>query len=628
MAVVVPITADFDPAGIKQADAAFKSFGQNLARTLNQASRVAAASLNNVEDAATDTRTAAQRLAAAIDKTSASLQADIQKSAVAARALGDALGPELSAKLGRNGIQSLIRDFSRMGLTLQDVTDEAELLAQSVRQVSDLNVDPLNACVSKLDDGMRKVGDTTDKSRSVFANFAGNASQELPGLAGAFGPLNTAIGQFAEYASEGGISLAGFASQLGPLVAIGGAIFVIKGAFDASAKAAKLLKENTELAVDALFEGKDAVDVLYDKLREAREIESFDPGKGPFGDVTDITADLYKLGIPLANLEAISKRGEPALRLYIKGLEAAYENLRTIEINTGKAQDKTRSYEKVIRFLNDQLKVQAKAALESAADIFVFGRNLSDAERETIAAADAVAYSRVELSGLGSATDSAAFAQAEFERRMAAVRAESEQTAAAIATARGEFFAFLDIERTEKENADATTRARNELTKARKRGNAKDIVDAEERYLQAIQNEAEYTGEAFLQTSKIRDEKIKQALATEAVIRQLQDEADALAPGSPLQKNLQSWIRALKEDLPKELTTNILARYSGVVSTTGNMGLGPNVPPPPNPFGAGGINITVNTLNADEAAAKAVARGLNNLADQNGQPRPFANVGI
>ena len=628
MAVVVPITADFDPAGIKQADAAFKSFGQNLARTLNQASRVAAASLNNVEDAATDTRTAAQRLAAAIDKTSASLQADIQKSAVAARALGDALGPELSAKLGRNGIQSLIRDFSRMGLTLQDVTDEAELLAQSVRQVSDLNVDPLNASVSKLDDGMRKVGDTTDKSRSVFANFAGNASQELPGLAGAFGPLNTAIGQFAEYASEGGISLAGFASQLGPLVAIGGAIFVIKGAFDASAKAAKLLKENTELAVDALFEGKDAVDVLYDKLREAREIESFDPGKGPFGDVTDITADLYKLGIPLANLEAISKRGEPALRLYIKGLEAAYENLRTIEINTGKAQDKTRSYEKVIRFLNDQLKVQAKAALESAADIFVFGRNLSDAERETIAAADAVAYSRVELSGLGSATDSAAFAQAEFERRMAAVRAESEQTAAAIATARGEFFAFLDIERTEKENADATTRARNELTKARKRGNAKDIVDAEERYLQAIQNEAEYTGEAFLQTSKIRDEKIKQALATEAVIRQLQDEADALAPGSPLQKNLQSWIRALKEDLPKELTTNILARYSGVVSTTGNMGLGPNVPPPPNPFGAGGINITVNTLNADEAAAKAVARGLNNLADQNGQPRPFANVGI
>jgi len=627
MAVVVPIVADFDPAGIKSADAAFKSFGQNLARTLNQASRDAAASLNNVEDAATDTRTAAQRLAAAIDKTSASLQADIEKSAVAARALGDALGPELSAKLGRNGIQSLIRDFTRMGLTLQDVTDEAELLAKSVRQVSDLNVDPVNNQFGKVNTTLDHTAAGVERANGVFGGFVGGAVAELPGLASAFGPLNQAIDQTVSGLIEGNFNFAQLAKFAGPVAAIAGGVFLISEGFAAGAKAAKLLKENTEIAVDALFEGKDAVDVLYDKLREAREIESFDPGKGPFGDVTDITADLYKLGIPLANLEAISKRGEPALRQYVKGLEAAYENLRTIEVTTGKAQDKTRSYEKVIRFLNDQLKVQADAAKQNAIEFFVFGRNLSETEKATIAAADAVAYSRVELSGLGSATDSAAFAQAQLERQMAAVRKESEETAAAIATARGEFFAFLDIERTEKENADATTRARNELTKARKRGTARDIVDAEQRYLQAIQDEAEYTGEAFLQTSKVRDEKIKQALATQAVIRQLQDEADALAPGSPLQRNLQSWIRALKEDLPKELTTNILARYSGVVSTTGNMGLGPAVPPP-NPFGAGGINITVNTLNADEAAAKAVARGLNNLADQNGQPRPFANVGI
>lgn len=628
MAVVVPITADFDPAGIKAADAAFKSFGQNLARTLNQASRVAADSLGNVGDAANDTRTAAQRLAAAIDKTTAGLSADIEKSATAARALANALGPEMAAKIGRNGIQTLLRDFTRMGITLEDVTAEAETLADSIRKIESLNVDPLNTNLSKLDDGMRKVGDTTDRSRSVFANFAGNAAQEIPGLTNAFGPLNVAIGQFAEYASEGGISLAGFAKQLGPLIAIGGAIFVIKGAFEASAKATELLRENTKVATAALYEGRDAVDELYDKLREAREVESFDPGKGPFGDVTDITEDLYKLGIPLANLERIAKQGEPALRGYIKVLEANYENLRTVEINTGKAQDKTRSYEKVIRFLTDQIKTLNEATERDIANKFVYGLLATENERQTRELADGISATRLEMVGMGSATDAAAFAQAQFEARMAAVRKESEDTANAIANARSEFFRFLDIERTEKENADETAKARDALAKARKRGNAKDIVEAEERYLKAVEDEAEYVGEAFLQTTKIKDEKVKHALATEAVIQSLREEAAELGPNSPLVRNLDNYIRKLSTELPKELTTDVLVRYSGVISTTGNQGLGPLVPPPPNPFGAGGITISVNTLVPDEAAAKTIAQSLNNLSDQNGTPRLFPNVGV
>lgn len=631
MAVVVPIVADFDPAGIKSADAAFKSFGQNLSKVLGQASKSAAQSLEAVEDGANDARTAAERLADAISASSASLQADIEKSATAARALGNALGPELTSKLGARGIQSLIRDLTRMGLTLEEVAAEADTLATSIKQLDSISVDPLNTQISKLDDGMNRVADTTDRSRSVFANFTGNAAQEIPGLANAMGPLNVAIGQFAEYAAEGGISLAGFAKTIGPLAAVGGAVYVISEAFAASAENAALLRKNTDVITEALTNGKDAATEFFRILREARSIEIFDRSKGIFGDTEEITGELFRLGIRLSDIEIAASRGVPALEQYRDALDRQREALGKQGELQGEQLKKFNDLRKVSRFITDFLKSLADGTNQAAQENFVYGRSLTETEQALRDQIDATVAATPTLFDFG---QSAAIVAAYQDSLAEETRQSADQYQAqadAIAASRDELFKFLDVGRTERQNAKDTAEARNDLAIARKKGNSKDIISAEERYLQAIEDEAQYLGEAFVQTSKVRDEKLKQALATETVIRKLEAERDLLDPASPLRKNLDEYIRALRDDLPRDVRTRLILEYGTSGALPGMPGLPNLTAPNTGSAGGGGLgNVTINlsTLNPDEAAARAIAKSMNQAADRAGTARPFPWAGV
>lgn len=630
MAVVVPIVADFDPAGIKSADAAFKSFGQNLSKVLGQASKSAAQSLEAVEDGANDARTAAQRLADGIAQSSATLEADIQKSAAAARALGNALGPELTAKLGTRGVQNLIRDFTRMGLTLEEVAAEADTLATSIRQLDSISVDPLNNQIDRLDDNIRKVGDTTDRSRSVFANFTGNAAQEIPGVAAAMGPLNTAIGQFAEYAAEGGISLAGFAKTIGPLAAVGGAVLLISEAFSASAKNAELLQKNTDVITDAIVAGKDAATEFFNVLREARTIEIFDRQKGIFGDTEDIEEELFRLGIRLSDIELAAGQGIPALKAYRDELDRQREALGKQGDLQGEQLKKFNDLRKVSRFITDFLKAYTDGTNKAAVETFVYGTALTESEAALRAQIDAQVAANPVLFDYSSSVANALGYQESLTAATKASAEEYERQAQAIADSRDELFKYLDVGRNERENARNTAEARAELEKARKKGASKDIVDAEERYLRAVEDEAQYVGEAFVQTSKIRDEKLKQALATQRVIDELESERDLLDPASPLRRNLDEYIRTLREDLPREINTELLLTYA--TQFRGGM---PGIPTLTQPMtgsagggGLGNVTINVQTLNPDEASARAIAKSMNREADRVGAPRPFPQFGV
>lgn len=630
MAVVVPIVADFDPAGIKSADAAFKSFGQNLSKVLGQASKSAAQSLDAVEDGANDARTAAQRLADAISASSASLQADIDKSAAAAKALGDALGPELTRKLGSRGLQNLIRDLSRMGLSLEQVTDEAETLAASIKGIDDASVNNITREVESLDDGLKKVGDSADRSRSVMANFTGNAVQEIPGITNAMGPLNVAIGQFAEYASEGGITLAGFAKAIGPLAAIGGALALANGYLDDIAKTKAFNKERLDAYTESMREGASAAQAFRTQLEETGkatlrlndENAFFGLGStqvrtvstilgdlgGAFGIVAsginflrrskteDVSDELLRLGVNAQIATELIGRGRDGINKWAASLLAAGAAERDVNLAT--------------RFLTGEVDRLAEAQqLANQTTLFLKG-TLFDYGN---VAATVAAYQ-----------DSLA---EETQRSADQYQAQAD----AIAASRDELFKFLDVGRTERQNAKDTAEARNDLAIARKKGNSKDIISAEERYLQAIEDEAQYLGEAFVQTSKVRDEKLKQALATETVIRKLEAERDLLDPASPLRKNLDEYIRALRDDLPRDVRTRLILEYGTSGALPGMPGLPTLTAPNTGSAGGGGLgNVTINlsTLNPDEAAARAIAKSMNQAADRAGTARPFPWAGV
>lgn len=194
-----------------------------------------------------DTRTAAQQVADAIDAATDQLVDDLQASERATAALAQALGPDLAAKIGQGGIDEFIADLKRAGLTFQDIEGDADRFAQSLKRI-----DEVTPKVAQLDGELNKVRATTDNSRSVMANFTGNALQELPGVSSAMGPLNVALGQFAEYAVDGNIKLGSFLKTAGGIGAAAVALGLLAEAASLSSRKQAELDERSGQVADTL----------------------------------------------------------------------------------------------------------------------------------------------------------------------------------------------------------------------------------------------------------------------------------------------------------------------------------------------------------------------------------------
>lgn len=188
-----------------------------------------------------------KQFAATMRQVADKVERDLQETEQAAKALADALGPELSAALGQSKVENYAVQFRRAGLSIDDVTANIDDLADSVRRLEGIDA-PVRDIGAAVDD----VGRKTERTGSVVANFAGNAAQELPGVGAAFGPLNMAIGQFVEYASEGDISFSKFLKAAGGLAALTVGIQLLSSAFEASAKQQELLKQRTDEVVPAI----------------------------------------------------------------------------------------------------------------------------------------------------------------------------------------------------------------------------------------------------------------------------------------------------------------------------------------------------------------------------------------
>ena len=160
-------------------------------------------------------------------------------------------------------VEDEVQRFQKLGLTLDDIKMDSDKLATGMKDLDDAARQSSGA----VGDGFRKVAEAGDQSRSVMANFAGNALQELPGVAGAFGPLNMAISQFGEYAAEGNIQLKGLVSALGPM-AVGTVIIsnIAKAYSEAKDRAEDLRKAQEALADQDTAQAAESLVAAYGDL--------------------------------------------------------------------------------------------------------------------------------------------------------------------------------------------------------------------------------------------------------------------------------------------------------------------------------------------------------------------------
>lgn len=221
--------------------------------------REAALTVNIVADATKATQgfdkaaDAGQRMATTLQKAADKAEEKLATTKAMADSLAKALGPDMAKALGQSTLDSYARKMYRAGLTIDDVQQNAEELTKQMAR--------LEAASEQAATATGRIGTEADKSRSVMANFTGNALQEIPGLSGAFGPLNMAIGQFGEYAAEGDIKLKGLAANVGAMAGIGLAIGVVSQVISSMGEAQRQVEAQTERTSQAI---KAQIETLFD----------------------------------------------------------------------------------------------------------------------------------------------------------------------------------------------------------------------------------------------------------------------------------------------------------------------------------------------------------------------------
>lgn len=262
----------------------------------------------------------ANALKAAADKAERALADALEIS----KKLSDSLGTELRQSIGQSKIDEMAVKFQQAGLTASDLDGNLDSITDSIRRM-DMATNSAEGRMGEMGAAMRRVTTEADRSRSVMANMMGNAVQELPVVSDAMGPLNVALGQFAEYASDGNISLKGLAATAGPMAGVGAAVWYLNRQFDLMKKKEAFRTDRIKTYEEALRKGGNAVDALTDHLRELGKVETQTTmnAANPFAEATrDITDELIAAGLTVedytrlvtGNAQAIGAWGEHMLR--------------------------------------------------------------------------------------------------------------------------------------------------------------------------------------------------------------------------------------------------------------------------------------------------------------------------
>ncbi len=295
-----------------------------------------------------DSSDSADALARVMAATADKLEAEMKETAQIAELLGNALGPEMAAKIGQSKIDTIAGEFRAAGLDAKGAEKKIDQLADGVRRL-----DQVADSAGTLDTKIKDVGKSTDQSLSVMANFTGNAMQELPGMTGMFGPLNEAIGQFGEYAAEGNIELGQMAQMAGPMLGVTVAMKLLTDYMKQVAAVKAFNKAEVKAFADSLREGSNVAADFRDRLEEAGKVE-FHVNRLFGGDALDAMA---KAGVTAEQFSTAVLGGKPALDQLSEGMKAAGVSGADIVEIMGAAQSEADNYAAAVKLAAELNKV-------------------------------------------------------------------------------------------------------------------------------------------------------------------------------------------------------------------------------------------------------------------------------
>ena len=400
--------------------------------------------MRTVEDELEDGATAGQKLAESLDRVAAQSKEDLSSAAVAAEELQRALRDAGSGLEVGDAIASL----QRMGLSFDEITQDADTLAVSLKNLGDVRaegVQELDAIAPGLATKLDNVERSASSSRSALANMIGNSAQTMGDSLGIVGDLGVGIGQLGEYAADARLEGEGMGSVfknmagvVGPMAALAAATKLVADVMASRSESAAAATAQQELLTEAYKEGGDAatnyaralneagkIEVALDRHKSAEEVGGLvslysklapivtlaGEALGLFGEATaDLAPMLSRAGVSTQEWADAVTGGSDAYKLFAAGLAA-----------TSLSADDQKT---VLGELADAQEANAVASDNASKFNTVFGdtaeeaaaktEELARAQQEAAEAADAQA---IAVAGAADSLLEVTSAAAEVERR-------------------------------------------------------------------------------------------------------------------------------------------------------------------------------------------------------------------
>ena len=277
--------------------------------------------LEDVEDILKDVESASSSAAAKLVADANKEDAALRQAAAAAEALKAALGESAD----KFDVDKQVGELNKLGVGFDEIEADAEQLAAAMKRVDNIEMRRVNDGITTTRQSMGQLRDSSDQSRSVLANLAGNAAQDLGELGGVVGSLGVGIGQMAEYAVDGNIALANLAKVAGPMAGLSAALLLVQHVMGGIAKQKAFDKAQVEDYTEVIRELGEGADAVLQHLEEASKVEfAADSGLLGFGTtIKDITGLLDQYGITAGEVARVIAGTEDQQRAWFDALAAS-----------------------------------------------------------------------------------------------------------------------------------------------------------------------------------------------------------------------------------------------------------------------------------------------------------------
>jgi hypothetical protein len=342
----------------------------NASATFEKIGSTAKSSLGQVDDAFDKIESSSK---SAVDGVATKLQElyeDTKAAEVAAEQLSQALGPELA---GRTDLDGVISELKRMGLTAEDVTNNADQLAAKLRQLDEGNVGgKLGQSLNTARGQTEKLSDSARGAHSALANMIGNTAQDLGAFTGIAGSSGVALGQMAEYASDAtlageglGSSLRSMATVAGPIAGISLLVGLISKELQRDAAAAEQAKARSEAYFKAMEDGHSVLAALRQELEQTGQLK--------FEGLGDIAPALARMNVSVEEFsrlaegppEKLSAWAQAQRKLVHEGTQG-YADMRSIVFALTEANDSAATAEERHRITTEILGTSTDKAATAA----------------------------------------------------------------------------------------------------------------------------------------------------------------------------------------------------------------------------------------------------------------------